>query len=74
MEYRVQAIIDGDLYIAVESPCFYAEQQLELIEKYFQGEKLEPYYEIKTTIFDKDNAQEWYDKFNEYDTVIGYTG
>ncbi len=70
----LQAIIDGDLYIAVESPCFYAEQQLELIEKYFQGEKLEPYYEIKTTIFDKDNAQEWYDKFNEYDTVIGYTG
>lgn len=70
----LQAIIDGDIYIAVESPCFYAEQQLELIEKYFQGEELETYYEIKTTVFDKDNAQEWFDKFNEYDSLIGYTG
>lgn len=70
----LQSIMDGDIYIAVESPCFYAEQQLELIEKYFQGETLEPYYEITSTVFDSTNAQEWYDKFNEYDSLIGYEG
>jgi len=67
----LQAIMDNELYMAVESPCFYADQQLELIKRYFQGEKLEGYYEIVTTQFDSTNAKEWYDNFNEYDKLIG---
>ncbi|MCD2492178.1 substrate-binding domain-containing protein [Lacrimispora sp. NSJ-141] len=70
----LQSILDDELYIAVESPCFYAEQQLDLIQRYFQGETLDSYYEIKTTVFDSSNAQEWFDNFSKFDELIGYEG
>ena len=67
----LQDIIDGNLYGAVESPTFYAEQQVELIARYFDGETLEARYEIPPHSFTIENAQEWYDRFDNYDKLIG---
>ena len=67
----LQDIIDGNLYGAVESPTFYAEQQVELIARYFDGETLEVRYEIPPHSFTIENAQEWYDRFDNYDKLIG---
>ena len=67
----LQSIMDGDLYGAVESPTFYAAQQVEILDRYFKGETLETYYPIETTIFTPENAQEWYNTFDGYDQLIG---
>lgn len=67
----LQAIMDGDLYGAVESPTFYAMQQVELIDRYFKGEALETYYPITTNIFTNENAEEWYNTFDGFDKLIG---
>ncbi len=67
----LQAIMDGDLYAAVESPTFYADQQVELIARYLAGEELEEEYDIPPHTFTQENAQEWYDRFDSYDQLIG---
>lgn len=67
----LQDIMDGNLIAAIESPTFYADQQVELISRYFDGETLEGRYEIPPHTFTIENAKEWYDNFDQYDKLIG---
>lgn len=67
----LKSIIDGDMYAAVESPAFYADDAIELVDKWLAGETMETEYILPFKLFTIENAQEWHDNFAKYDELIG---
>ena len=67
----LKSIMDGEMYAAVESPAFYADDALVLIENWLSGEEMEDEYVLPFKIFTAENAEEWYNNFAKYDELIG---
>ena len=54
----LQAIIDGKMGVTVESSPFFGPLACEVMKRYADGEKIEPWVQVKDRIFTKENAAE----------------
>lgn len=55
----LQAIIDGKMGVTVESSPFFGPLACEVMNKYADGETIEPWVQVKDRIFTQDNAAEF---------------
>ena len=55
----LQAIIDGKMGVTVESSPFFGPVACEVMNRYAEGETIEPWVQVKDRIFTKENAAEF---------------
>ncbi|WP_380055347.1 ABC transporter substrate-binding protein [Falsihalocynthiibacter sp. SS001] len=58
----LQAIIDGKMGVTVESSPFFGPLACEVMNRYAEGEEIEPWVQVKDRIFTADNAAEFIDE------------
>ncbi|WP_052065553.1 ABC transporter substrate-binding protein [Thalassospira australica] len=58
----LQAIIDGKMGVTVESSPFFGPLACDVMQRYADGEKIEPWVQVKDRIFTKENAAQFIDE------------